>query len=123
MKRSLLFVTGTRADFGKLEPLAVAARDAGHQVDFWVTGMHMMERYGLTRIEVARVTGVGVHEFENQTYGDPQDKILARTLLGFSDFVQQHKPDLVIIHGDRIEALACALVAATNYIRSAHIEG
>ena len=27
------------------------------------------------------------------------------------------------MHGDRIEALACALVAATNYIRSAHVEG
>lgn len=123
MKRSLLFVTGTRADFGKLEPLAAAARDAGHQVCFWVTGMHMMERYGLTKLEVARMQGVGVHEFENQSEGDPQDIILARTMLGFSEFVRHNAPDLVIIHGDRVEALACALVAATNYIRSAHIEG
>ncbi|WP_333714211.1 UDP-N-acetylglucosamine 2-epimerase [Yoonia sp.] len=123
MKKSLLFVTGTRADFGKLEPLAGAARDAGHRIDFWVTGMHMMERYGLTKLEVARMPGVGVHEFANQSEGDPQDRILATTMLGFSDFVARHKPDLIIIHGDRIEALACALVAATNYIRSAHIEG
>ncbi len=36
--RRLLFLTGTRADFGKLEPLAAAARDAGHQVTFFVTG-------------------------------------------------------------------------------------
>jgi UDP-N-acetylglucosamine 2-epimerase (hydrolysing) len=49
MTRQLLFLTGTRADFGKLEPLAAAARDAGHQVTFFVTGMHMMDRYGLTR--------------------------------------------------------------------------
>jgi UDP-N-acetylglucosamine 2-epimerase (hydrolysing) len=27
------------------------------------------------------------------------------------------------VHGDRIEALACALVCATNYVRSAHVEG
>jgi len=27
--RKLLFVTGTRADFGKLEPLALLARDQG----------------------------------------------------------------------------------------------
>ena len=121
--RSLLFVTGTRADFGKLEPLAVAARDAGHDVAFWVTGMHMMEKYGLTKQEVARTQGVAVHEFVNQVEGDPQDRILAQTVLGFSTFVAEHKPDLVVIHGDRIEALACALVAATNYIRSAHIEG
>ncbi len=121
--KTLLFVTGTRADFGKMEPLAVAARDAGHDVHFWVTGMHMMDRYGLTKVEVARTTGVGVHEFVNQTEGDPQDQILARTVMGFSKFVAELKPDLVVVHGDRIEALACALVAATNYIRSAHIEG
>jgi UDP-N-acetylglucosamine 2-epimerase (hydrolysing) len=121
--RHLLFLTGTRADFGKLEPLAVAARDAGHKVSFFVTGMHMMERYGLTRNEVRRLSGVSIHEFANQSEGDPQDLILARTVTGFSAYVNQHKPDLIVLHGDRIEALAGALVAATNYIRSAHVEG
>ncbi len=123
MNRSLLFVTGTRADFGKLEPLAVAARDAGMAVSFFVTGMHMLERYGLTKVEVHRMPGVTVHEFLNQRPGDPQDMILAKTVVGFSDFLQEHRPDLVVIHGDRIEALACSLVTATNYVRSAHIEG
>lgn len=123
MKKYILFVTGTRADFGKLEPLALAARDTGHRVDFWVTGMHMLDRYGLTKVEVARTQGIGVHEYLNQRHGDPQDLILAKTVMGFSDFVAEHRPDLVVIHGDRIEALACAIVAATNYIRSAHIEG
>ena len=123
MKKSILFVTGTRADFGKLEPLAIAARDAGHDVAFWVTGMHMLDRYGLTKVEVGRVEGVKVHEYLNQRPGDPQDHVLAKTVTGFSDFIAEARPDLVVIHGDRIEALACALVAATNYIRSAHIEG
>ena len=41
MKKSILFVTGTRADFGKLEPLAIACRDAGLDVSFFVTGMHI----------------------------------------------------------------------------------
>ncbi len=121
--RKILFVTGTRADFGKIEPLALAARDAGHDVGFWVTGMHMMERYGLTKLEVHRTPGVHVHEHANQIEGDPQDEILAKTVLGFSDFVRHEKPDLVVVHGDRVEALACALVCATNYIRCAHIEG
>ena len=121
--RHLLFLTGTRADFGKLEPLAAAARDAGHRVTFFVTGMHMMERYGLTRNEVRRMAGVAVEEFENQQEGDPQDLILARTVTGFSAFVGRIRPDLIVLHGDRIEALAGALVAATNYIRSAHVEG
>ncbi|WP_137701070.1 UDP-N-acetylglucosamine 2-epimerase [Marimonas lutisalis] len=123
MQKRLLFVTGTRADFGKIEPLALAARDAGHDVSFFVTGMHMLERYGLTKIEVHRTPGVKVHEFLNQRIGDPQDMVLAKTVLGFSDFVAEHRPDLVVVHGDRVEALACALVCATNYIRCAHIEG
>jgi len=123
MNCNILFVTGTRADFGKLEPLAIAARDAGHEVAFYVTGMHMLERYGLTKLEVHRTAGVRVYEAQNQRDGDPQDLILAKTVTGFSDFVSEHQPDLVVIHGDRVEALACALVCATNYIRCAHIEG
>ncbi|MFN3281567.1 MAG: UDP-N-acetylglucosamine 2-epimerase, partial [Tabrizicola sp.] len=123
MTRRLLFLTGTRADFGKLEPLAVAARDAGHRVTFFVTGMHLLDRYGLTVNEVRRVEGVTVHEFLNQRPGDPQDVILAKTVIGLSDYVTENRPDLIVIHGDRIEALAASLVAATNYIRSAHVEG
>jgi len=122
-QHSILFVTGTRADFGKLEPLATATRDAGFAVSFFVTGMHMLDRYGLTKLEVHRTPGVQVHEFLNQRAGDPQDMVLAKTVIGFSDFVKEHQPDLVVIHGDRVEALACALVCATNYIRCAHIEG
>jgi UDP-N-acetylglucosamine 2-epimerase (hydrolysing) len=123
MPRTVLFVTGTRADFGKLEPLAVATRDAGFDVSFFTTGMHMLKRYGLTKLEVHRTAGVQVHEFLNQRPGDPQDMVLAKTIIGFSDFVKEYAPDLVVIHGDRVEALACALVCATNYIRCAHIEG
>ncbi|SEM85822.1 UDP-N-acetylglucosamine 2-epimerase (hydrolysing) [Pseudorhodobacter antarcticus] len=123
MTRSLLFVTGTRADFGKLEPLARAALGAGFDVSFFVTGMHMMARYGLTKLEVQRMAGVRVHEFLNQRPGDPQDMVLAKTVMGFSDFITEMKPDLIITHGDRVEALACTLVAATNYIRCGHVEG
>ncbi|MDA5555771.1 UDP-N-acetylglucosamine 2-epimerase [Shimia sp. MMG029] len=123
MTRSLLFLTGTRADFGKLEPLAIAARDAGFKVTFFITGMHMLARYGMTKIEVHRMPGVTKHEFLNQRPGDPQDVILAKTVIGFSDYITETKPDLVVVHGDRIEALAGALVAATNYIPCAHIEG
>ncbi len=123
MSRDLLFLTGTRADFGKLEPLAAAARDAGMNVGFFVTGMHMLERYGLTRQEVRRMPGVRTQEFLNQRAGDPQDIVLAKTVTGFSDHVAEHRPDLIVTHGDRVEALAGTLVAATNYIRSAHVEG
>ena len=123
MSKSLLFVTGTRADFGKLEVLAVAARDAGFQVTFFVTGMHMLYEYGLTKIEVHRLSGIEVYEFLNQRPNDSQDQILAKTIMGFSDYVLETHPDLIVVHGDRVEAIACSLVAATNYIPLAHIEG
>ncbi|MBT9465978.1 UDP-N-acetylglucosamine 2-epimerase [Hydrogenophaga sp.] len=121
--KKLLFVTGTRADFGKLEPLALAAQQAGFVVSFFITGMHMMRRYGETRLEVKRFPGAEFFEFVNQREGDAQDFILSKTILGFSDFVHEHRPDLVVIHGDRVEALAASIVCAMKYIPSAHIEG
>jgi len=121
--RKLLFVTGTRADYGKLEPLARAAQESGYQISFFITGMHMMKRYGPTNIEVKRFKKADFFEFVNQREEDPLDLVLSKTILGFSDFVHEHKPNLVIVHGDRIEALAASIVCATNYIRSAHIEG
>lgn len=122
-RRDLIFVTGTRADYGKLEPLALAASQAGHRVTFFVTGMHMLEKYGLTKDEVHRQQCFNVVEFINQRDGDPQDIIIAKTVTGFSDFLQEHRPDLVFIHGDRAESLACSIVCATNYVRCAHVEG
>jgi UDP-N-acetylglucosamine 2-epimerase (hydrolysing) len=121
--KKLLFVTGTRADFGKLEPLAKAAQLAGFEISFFITGMHMMSRYGETRLEVRRFANAQFFEFVNQREGDALDFILSKTILGFSDFVHEHRPDLVIIHGDRVEALAASIVCAMRYIRSAHIEG
>lgn len=121
--KRLLFVTGTRADYGKLEPLAKAAQDAGFRISFFITGMHMMKRYGETRLEVKRFAGADFFEFVNQREGDALDFILSKTILGFSDFVHEHRPDLVIIHGDRVEALAASIVCAMRYIRSAHVEG
>lgn len=121
--KSLLFVTGTRADFGKIEPLALEALSAGFNVSFFITGMHMMERYGSTRLEVKRVKGASFYEFVNQKFGDGLDLILAKTISGFSDFLHETKPDLVVIHGDRIEALAASITCSIANVHSVHIEG
>lgn len=120
--KKILFITGTRADFGKIEPLAIAAKGAGFSVGFFITGMHMLERYGATKNEVKRL-GLDSYEFINQKIGDPHDVILSKTIFGLSDWLSENRPDLVVIHGDRVEALAAALVCVTNSIRCAHIEG
>lgn len=121
--KNIIFVTGTRADYGKVEPLATAATLIGHNVHLFVTGMHMMKKYGLTKLEIHRNKNFEVTEFINQRDGDSMDVIFAKTVLGFSDFIKEMEPDLVLVHGDRIEAFACATVCATNYIKCIHVEG
>ncbi|HBN77182.1 MAG TPA: UDP-N-acetylglucosamine 2-epimerase (hydrolyzing) [Planctomycetaceae bacterium] len=122
MMKKLIFLSGTRADFGKIEPIAKAAHESGYQVIFFVTGMHMLEKYGLTKVEVHR-NFENVAEFVNQRQGDTMDTILSKTVMGFSDYVMEEKPDVVFIHGDRVEAFAGAIVCSTNYIPCVHIEG
>ena len=87
--KKLLFVTGTRADFGKLQPLASEAVNNGFQVIFFITGMHMLSKYGLTKKEITSYKEFETVEFLNQRDGDPQDVILSKTILGFSDYVNE----------------------------------
>jgi UDP-N-acetylglucosamine 2-epimerase (hydrolysing) len=51
------------------------------------------------------------------------DLTLAKTIEGFSNYCQQIKPDLIVVHGDRVETLAGAIVGSLNNILVAHIEG
>ena len=126
MSRVIVFLTGTRADFGKIQPLAEAMRRCDYHVKLYVTGMHMLQRFGLTKSEVHRFGAkwdIDVNEHVNQHPGDGQDIVLTKTITGFSDFLVEHRPDLVVIHGDRVEALAASLTCAINNVRCAHIEG
>jgi UDP-N-acetylglucosamine 2-epimerase (hydrolysing) len=51
------------------------------------------------------------------------DAALASTVDGLGRYVREWKPDMIIVHGDRVEALAGAIVGALNNILVAHIEG
>jgi UDP-N-acetylglucosamine 2-epimerase (hydrolysing) len=122
--RKLLFVTGTRADFGKLKPLIRESKKMpGFTPEIFVTGMHMLQRFGSTWEEVVWSDLAPVHPFVNQSPGDTMDVVLAKTVMGLSDFVKESRPDLIIVHGDRVEALAGAIVGSLSNIRVAHIEG
>ena len=122
MLKRLLFLTGTRADFGKLKPL-ISKLQPEFEVHIFVTGMHMLNIFGSTHLEVRKAGYQNIFLFVNQQIGDQQDQILAKTISGFSDFVREVPPDLIFVHGDRVEALAGAIVGATNNIRVAHVEG
>ena len=38
--------------------------------------------------------------------------IMAKTVIGFNKLVKKIKPDLIVVHGDRLETLACASVGS-----------
>lgn len=124
-ERHVCFLTGTRADFGKLKPLVrTAASLPGIRVTVVATGMHLLERYGSTVVEVRRLEpAVCVREFANQEPGDTLDRILARTVTGLADLIDRDRPDLLVVHGDRVEALAGASVGALRNVAVAHVEG
>ncbi len=122
-KKTIVFLSGTRADYGKLKPLIKAVSDDKYyDVHVFVTGMHMLEKYGGTAREVLKEVW-NVYLYNNQAFGSRMDIVLANTIYGFSHYVSEIKPDLIVIHGDRVESLAGAIVGSFNNIRVAHIEG
>jgi len=124
MIRKIVFVTGTRADFGKLTSLMdIIESNDSFECHIFVTGMHTLEKYGNTFEEVQKKGYKNITIFENQTNTNLQDIILANTVIGFSEYVKKNSPDMIIVHGDRIEALAGAIVGSFNNILVSHIEG
>lgn len=124
LTRKILFLTGTRADFGKLKPLIQAvADDATFQYAIFVTGMHTLSRYGYTVDEVYKAGFRNIHMYMNQIIGEPMDLVLSNTIAGLSRYVNEYQPDMIVVHGDRVEAMAGAIVGALNNILVAHIEG
>ncbi len=123
MKR-ILFLTGTRADFGKLKPLIYQLdKSKDFDVHIFVTGMHMLSKYGGTVDEVRKAGFQNIYTYINQTSAMPMDVILANTIQGLSSYIHEYKPDLIVVHGDRAEALAGAITGAMNNVLVAHIEG
>lgn len=124
MPKRIVFLTGTRADFGKLKSLMQRLDDHDDfEVQVFVTGMHMLRRYGYTYMEVERSGFRNIFKYINQNNSDAMDVVLAKTIHGFSDYVKEIQPDMVVVHGDRVEALAGAIVGSLNNVLVSHIEG
>lgn len=124
--RKIVFLTGTRADFGKLKPLIKEVeRSREFEAHIFATGMHMLKRYGSTLYEIKKSGFKKVFSYINQSdSGDSQmDLILANTVQGFGHYIREFRSDMIVVHGDRIEALAGATVGALNNILVTHIEG
>jgi UDP-N-acetylglucosamine 2-epimerase (hydrolysing) len=123
-KKKIVFLTGTRADFGKLKSLIkITQENLSFDVQIFATGMHLDEKYGFTVNEIYKSGFKNIHTFQNHAGAEFMDRALAKTIIGFSEYIAAQKPDLILVHGDRVEALAGAIVGSMNNILVAHIEG
>lgn len=124
MRKKILFLTGTRADYGKLKSLMRKVEDSPQfDLHVFVTGMHMIKKYGSTYSEIEKDGYSNIYKYINQRKHTPMDTALSNTIMGLSNYVNELNPDLIVIHGDRLEALAGAIVGAFNNVKVAHIEG
>ena len=127
MNKRILFITGTRADFGKLKPLMKCVEDSkSFTCNIFVTGMHLLKRYGETHDEIRKSGFDNLYLYINQivnTENDQMDIILGKTIDGLGHYLREFETDLIIVHGDRVEALAGAVVGALNNTPVCHIEG
>jgi len=120
---NILFLTGTRADFGKLKPLILSASQLeSAKVKIFATGMHLQPNYGLTIKEVEKL-GIPVFPFVNFSFGDSMSQVVSKTVSGLADYLRSFPIDFLVIHGDRSEALAGAIVGSLNNVRVIHVEG
>ncbi len=125
VQRKILFVTGTRADFGKLKPLMKRVELApAFSCLIFATGIHLLARYGSTINEIHKAGFRNIFPCMNQDGGSCEmDTVLANTVQALGHYVREIQPDMIVVHGDRVETLAGAIVGALNNILVAHIEG
>jgi GDP/UDP-N,N'-diacetylbacillosamine 2-epimerase (hydrolysing) len=125
--RKVLYITGTRADFGlMLRSLQAIERHTGLSLKVCVTGMHLSERFGLTVREV-EASGLKIAarlrvDIDNDS-GLGMALVAGDTLSAFARLLQNERPDVVLLLGDRIEMLAAAIAAVCQGIPIAHVHG
>ena len=122
--KSILFITGTRADYGKIKSLILELQKSKKfKTYLFITGMHNLTKYGGTKNEMFKDKIKNCHVFNNITPNASMDIVLANTIKGLNKFLSKKKIDLITVHGDRVESLAGAICGCLKNIKVAHIEG
>jgi GDP/UDP-N,N'-diacetylbacillosamine 2-epimerase (hydrolysing) len=125
--RRIVYLSGTRADFGLMN--ATLQRIAGTPgLALWVavTGMHLSAAHGCTADEV-RASGLDVCaeipvDMSTRT-GHSMALGIAECLRGMADLLAREQPTLLLLLGDRGEMLAGALAALHLSVPCVHIHG
>ena len=98
-------------------------RSDRYEVFIYVSGMHLLSQYGSTYREVLKDQYENVHVAFGQQHTDDMSYNLGVVLTNLAPYTAQVRPDMIVVHGDRIDALAGAITGALNNILVAHIEG
>jgi len=126
MKRKILYISGTRADYGLMK--SVLREIENHpklELEVIATGMHLMPEFGMTINEIKK-DGFKIHEIA-ATYEQDNKQSMANFVGKFiqllTDKVKKIKPDIIMVLGDRGEMLAGVIVGTYLTIPVAHIHG
>ena len=124
MTLNISFISGTRADYGKIKPyIDFLATKENKKIHVFVTGMNILKKYGETykyiQEDLKDTTLLDIDKsFKEKTTLEELNHIITQ----YNQHVQKNKIDFVFVHGDRPEVLAACIVATFNNIPICHIE-
>jgi GDP/UDP-N,N'-diacetylbacillosamine 2-epimerase (hydrolysing) len=125
--RKVFYVTGTRADFGLMRRVLEMVH--GHPqltLQVAVTGMHLIPEFGSTVREI-EASGLPIVARVPTSVGERTPLAMARGIgelvIGLTQALSLHQPDLMLLIGDRGEMLAGAIAALHFGIPIVHLHG
>lgn len=127
MLRKVCVFTGSRAEYGLLAPLMREVQsDRRLQLRLIVSGSHLEPAFGETWREIV-ADGFAIDAKVDMKIGGDQPveiaQSMARCLAGCAEALARISPDVLVLLGDRYEALAAAEAAMLLRIPIAHIHG
>ena len=127
MARKICIVTGSRAEYGLLYWVLHDLRDRpGIELQIVVTGMHLAPEFGHTVDEIVKDGFTVSRRVEMLLASDTPGgiaKSVGLGVIGMSDALEQLRPAIVVVLGDRFEILAAVQACLIHNIPVAHIAG
>lgn len=127
MTRKICVITGTRAEYGLLRWVMQGIKDDKElTLQIISTGMHLSPEFGLTYREIENDGFQIDRKVEMLTSSDTSvgiAKSMGLALIGFADALNDLKPDLIVVLGDRFEIFAAVSAALVARIPVAHLHG
>lgn len=125
--RKIAVFTGTRAEYGLLYWLMRAIQnDPELSLQLIVSGAHLSPNFGETWqciVSDGFTIDAKIEMLLSSNTANGIIKSMGLGLVGFADALSQLKPDILVILGDRYEALAIAQAALIMTIPIAHLHG